>query len=453
MFFDLVVLGGGPGGYSAAIRASQNGLAVALIDQAKLGGTCLNSGCVPSKAWIATAETVDHAKLLNTVAAEPFEFVIDFEKMKLRQRRITTQFQKSLDVLMKKNNVTVIMGRGKFISERTITIDGDEPTTISFGSAIIATGSRPMKLFDLGPEKTLYSSSIFDMERLPKSMLILGAGPIGCELSGVMARLGVEITMIELMPRILPLEDHEISSQMEREFKKLKVKIVKDVKVDSVIETSIGITAITNGGQRLSAEKILISAGREPNTDNIGLSELGIKLGSNGELMVDGDLRIKGVNNIFAVGDVAGQNMLAYTASHEGVRVADAICGKVIPIDMPPIPSVVFTIPEIGSVGKNEEQAPDNAKVGRFLFRGLSRAHCTDEITGFVKVIADGNTDRIIGMHIIGPRATEMIHIGTVALAAKITATNFGSMLFAHPTLGECIWEAANDVNGRSLHK
>jgi dihydrolipoamide dehydrogenase len=451
--FEIAILGGGPGGYAAALRASHNGFKVALIERGELGGTCLNRGCVPSKAWIAAAETVDHAKLLNSVAVEPFEFAVDFKKMKARHIRIVTQFRKSLETLLTKRCVTIFNGHGRFTSPNTLAIEGDETTEIKFENAIIATGSRAMKLFDLGPEKTLYSSSVFNINHPPKSIIVLGAGAIGCELAGVMARLGVKVTILELMPRILPIEDKDISTQMEREFKKLKVKIVKGVTVELVEETTDGIMAKTEDGQVFTAEKILVSIGRELVTDNIGLAELGVNAGGCGEVVVDDALRARGTENIYAVGDVAGRHMLAYTASNEGVIAADVIAGKSVQTDQKPVPSVVFTIPEIGSVGMTQEQAPDNANVGQFLFRGLARAHSTDEISGFVKVIADGDTDRILGVHMIGPRATDMIHTACVAMAAKMTARDLGSLLFGHPTLAECLLEAAHDVHGESLHK
>lgn len=452
--FDLAVIGGGPGGYSAALRGAAHGLSVALIEKGEVGGTCLNRGCVPAKAWIGAAETLDHAANMAAIAAAPFHYSIDFNKMAERQRKIVAQFRKSLKTSLEKRGVTIIKGLGKFVSNSEIAVEtgGGGPERIGFKNAVIAAGSEPARLFDVDPALALDNVSIFDIPSLPGSLLIVGAGAIGCEFATAMARLGVRVTMVEMMDRILPMEDHEISATLARELKKLKIKVIAGAKIESLEPGGPGLVARLAGGGRIEAERALVSIGRRFPTAGLGLEEAGVKTGSRGEILTD-DLMRSSTPNIFAAGDVAGKNMLAYTAYREGCFVADHIAGKRESLPETPVPSAIFTIPEIGSVGVREEDAPKGARKGTFMFRALARAHIAGEIAGFVKVIADGETDRLLGVHIIGPRATDLVHTASVALSQNMTARAFGDLLFAHPTFAEAALEAAHDLHGLSIHK
>jgi dihydrolipoamide dehydrogenase len=451
--FDVLAIGAGPGGYSAALVAAGHGLSVAIVEKGEIGGACLNRGCVPAKAWISSAETVDMAEHMATLAAEPFKYAPDFKKAVAKQKAIVAQFRNSLTALLEKRGVKIIRGSARFVSPSTAVVDGaDGAVEISFGKAVIATGTQPSNLFGAGPDPVLDSSSIFDMETLPSSIIIVGAGAIGCEFASALSRFGVKVTILELLPRILPVEDSEISSTLAREFKKRKIGLETGVRIVKLERAGDGATATLEDGRTVTADKALVSTGRRFPTDSLGLDTAGVKTGPRGEIVTDGLMRTS-APNIFAVGDVAGKYLLAYTAYAEGRHVADVIAGKTEEQISMIVPSAVFTIPEIGSVGVTEEKAPAGFKKGIFHFRSLARAHSAGEIAGLVKVIADGTTDKLLGVHIIGPRATDMIHIASVAMTAGMTARYFGRLIFGHPTFAEALMEAVHDVHGESIHK
>lgn len=448
--FDVLVIGAGPGGYSTALRAAGHGLSVAIVEKGEIGGACLNRGCVPAKAWISAAETVDMAAHMATLAREPFTYAPDFKKAVEKQRGIVAQFCKSLTALLEKRGVKLIRGSARFTSPSTAVVDGGRE--IAFANAVIATGTQPSPLFGAGPDPILDSSSIFQMETLASSIIIVGAGAIGCEFASALSRFGVRVTILELLPRILPVEDAEISSTLAREFKKRKIAVDTGVRIVKLERAGDGVTATLEDGRTFTADKALVSTGRRFPTESLGLDNAGVKTGPRGEVVTDGLMRTS-APNVFAVGDVAGKYLLAYTAYAEGRHVADVIAGKTDKELCMTVPSAVFTIPEIGSVGVTEEKAPAGFKKGIFHFRSLARAHAAGEIAGFVKVIADGTTDKLLGVHIIGPRATDMIHTASVAISAGMTTRDFGQLLFCHPTFAEAMVEAVHDVHGESLHK
>ncbi|MBI5814362.1 MAG: dihydrolipoyl dehydrogenase [Nitrospinae bacterium] len=448
--FDIAVIGAGPGGYSAALRGAALGLSVSIVEKGEIGGVCLNTGCVPAKSWVAAAETVDFAKAMGQFAAEPFSYTIDFAKMAARQRAIVAQFRKAVTVALEKAGVKIFHGEGRFVSPSAMFV-GD--AKIGFKNAVIAAGSIPARLFDFDPALLLDNTSIFDLESAPKSILIIGGGAIGCEMAGVMSRLGAEVTIVEAMRRILPMEDAEVADTLSREFRKRKINVITGSGVAKLEKSGEMIVATLKDGKTVTAEKALVSVGRKYATAALGLDKAGVATGARGDIPSD-EFGRTSVDNIFAVGDVAGKNLLAYTAYKEGILAAEVIAGKnpQAPVKTA-IPSVVFTIPEIGSVGVTEDSAPAGHKKGIFLFRALARAHAAGEIAGFVKIIADGTTDKLLGVHIIGPRATDMVHTACIAMACGLTAQKFGEMAFAHPTFAEAMMEAAHDVHGVSIHK
>lgn len=451
--FDLAIIGAGPGGYSAALRAAANGIKVALIEKDEIGGVCLNRGCVPAKSWIASAETVDHAKHMSGIAENRLEYAIDFAKVKERQKKIVAQSTKGLDALLSKRDVTVIKGEARFVSQEEIAVKTEGGVeNIKFDHAVIAIGVRPAKLFDLPDELALTNETIFQLESLPESILIIGGGYIGCEFASALSRFGVAVTVVELMDRLLPMEDNEVSATLTREFKKQKIAIHTGISVVKMEADGDSVVAKLADGTELSAEKTLVSIGRIFDTSSLGLDKAAVVTGEKGEIVTDDQMRTAN-QKIFAIGDIAGKNALAYTAYKEGAFVADHIAGKSDALNKTVVPNVVFTIPEIGSVGITTEDADDDVLVGKFHFRALARAHTTGEIAGFVKVLADKKSDILLGVHIIGPRATDLIHIASLAVSQNMTAKAFGELLFGHPTFAESMLEAVYDAHGLSLHQ
>ncbi len=450
--YDFVVLGGGPAGYSAALRVADSGKRVLLVERESVGGVCLNRGCVPAKSWIASAEAVDHAKWLVTLDKGELTFDIDFAKVINKQKNLVESFRKNLSGLLAKRGVEVAKGDGSFISDNTVSISGEDGARkVSFANALIATGTSPMALFDL-PSPYLYDSSgIMEIDRPPESILIIGGGYVGCEFAGALKRFGSQVTVLEIMDRLLPMEDREISSTLAREFKKQGIKIVTGSRIETLERDGDGVVAVTDKGKRLTAQCALVSAGRRFNTGSLNLHDAGVETGDKGEVITDDKMRTT-QPNIFAAGDVAGKNMLAYTAYKEGAFVADIVTGKSATLDLAHVPRVVFTIPEIGAVGVTSDNAPDNAITGVFHFRSLARAHSTGEISGFAKVIADGETKKLLGVHIIGAGATDMIHTAMVAIASGMTVEKFADLPFAHPTFAEAMMEAAQNASGLSIH-
>ncbi|MBF0171463.1 MAG: dihydrolipoyl dehydrogenase [Nitrospinae bacterium] len=448
---DLAVIGAGPGGYATALRGAAHGLRVVLVERGPVGGACLNRGCIPTKAWVAAAETVDHVPHMASFARAPFDYAVDFGKVSDRQRKIVAQFVGSLEKLLEKRGARVVRGSARFASPTRIVVDSG--ATVDFRHAVVATGTAPVRLFDLPGDLLWDSDTIFSAESLPPSMLVIGAGYIGCEFAGALARFGVKTTLIESLPRILPMADEEVSSTMGREFKKQKIGMKTGVKIAALTPGGEGVVATFENGDSLTAGGALVSVGRRPVTGGLGLDAAGVAVDGRGFVVVNGAMTTT-VPHIHAVGDLAGRGALAYTAYREGAYVADRIAGKrTDELADTPVPNAVFTIPEVGSVGITEAEAPVGAKVGRFMTRGLARAHTTGELAGFVKVIAHPDTDAILGVHMVGARATDLIHIASVAMAAGLTARRLGDLLFAHPAFAEGLLEAVHDVHGLALHQ
>ncbi|MEE9443979.1 MAG: dihydrolipoyl dehydrogenase [candidate division Zixibacteria bacterium] len=457
--YDIAIIGSGPGGYTAGIRAALKGANVAVIEEDKLGGVCLNRGCIPSKSLIAGAnlfQKMKHAQSFGITLDSPPR--PDWTAMLARKDKIVSGLVGGIGTLFKSYGVEHYNGFGRLVSKNKIHVDlaNETETEIEAKNIIIATGSRPaiIPAFPIDGENVLSSDHLLEMVSLPESMLIIGAGVIGCEWAFMLAQLEVKVEMVEMMPHALPLEDEMVSKTIERELKKLKIKLHTNVKVERLeVSDNKLISAVLTNGKKLESEKVLVSIGRAFNTQDIGLEEVGIKLNDNGSVKVNAMMQTNR-KNIYSVGDVAGKVLLAYTAVAEGAVAVDNFLGGSVKADYNAFPSVIFTQPEAASVGMTEQQAAKKHKIaiGSFPIRALGKAHAEGEIAGEVKVIGDKKTDKILGIHIVGPHATEVIHTAMLAIKQKLTVSDLGSMIFAHPVISESVMEACHNLHKMSVH-
>jgi dihydrolipoamide dehydrogenase len=455
----VAIIGSGPGGYVAAIKAAQLGAQVTIIEKDEVGGTCLNWGCIPTKTLIASAEALQKARRLSEFGIEySGEFRPDLSRIMERKNKIISTQVKGIRSLFKNRNISLVEGRGRLLEPGKVEIEKRDGTReiAEADKVIIATGSRPARIpaFPFDGENILSSDEALNLSQLPQSLIIIGAGVIGCEFACIFAEFGVEITMVELLDRAVSTEDHEISEVLERELKKKRIKLMTGVRVDKVERQPSGVHVLLDGGKELTAEKLLVSIGRQFNTEDIGLETLGIDKGERGEIRVDNRMETN-IKGVYAIGDVVGGMLLAHVASKEGIVAASNACGVEMVMDYSVVPAAIFTSPEIGSVGMREHQALGKGiqiKTGHFQFRALGKAHAMGEIAGIIKVVADAETDRLLGVHIIGPHASDIVHEGALALKAGLTAKEVGEMIHAHPTLSEGLMEASEDVNGLAIH-
>ncbi|GAB4483684.1 MAG: dihydrolipoyl dehydrogenase [Thermodesulfovibrionales bacterium] len=455
----IAVLGAGPGGYVAAIRAAQLGASVTVIEDAEVGGTCLNWGCIPTKTLIASTEALGRARDLGRFGIELNGTVApNMSAIVGRKNKVVATLVKGIRGLFKSHGVSLVPGRGTLLSSREISVAGPDgaASTVSADRIIIATGSRPAVIpaFPFDGADIISSTEALDLTTIPSSLLIVGAGVIGCEFACIFRELGTEVTLVEPLPRPVATEDEEISELLVREFKKKKIRLLTGVKVERANTGPGGVHAVLSDGRELDAAKMLVSVGRTFNSSGIGLEHAGVGIGARGEIPVN-DRMETNVPDVYAVGDVTGRMMLAHTASAAGSVAARNAMGQEARLDLGTVPSAIFTSPEIASVGLREHQAAErgiNVRTGRFPFRGLGKAHAMDEIAGFVKIIADASTDRILGAHIIGPHASDLIHEAALAIRAGLRVQDVINTIHAHPTLAEGFFEAAEDVHGSAIH-
>lgn len=460
MTVKLTIIGAGPGGYVAAIRAAQKGAQVTVIEDDKVGGTCLNRGCIPTKTLVASAEALQHARRAEDFGLE-ISGTVGYNLAKIRERRdkVVAIQVNGVRNLFKSWGVTLIEGRGSILSNDVVRAVRKDGIThdIKSDKIIIATGSRPAMLpgFPFDDENVITSDDAVLLKKIPKSLLIIGAGVIGSEFAFIYRSFGSEVTLVEMLPRALSTEDDEMSDIIEREFKKSKIRLLANVKVEKVEPGADGMMIATlSGGRQLQTDMILISIGRTMNSENIGLEAVGVNKGRRGEIIVNEKMETN-VPGIYAIGDVTGKILLAHVASHQGLVAVENALGGDEKMDYTVVPSGIFTMPEIGSVGLREQQAVEKGikvKVGRFQYRTLGKAHAMGEIAGMVKVIADEATDRVLGVHICGAHATDMVHEGALAVQMGVTAEQLGHMIHAHPTLSEAIMEASEDVHKMAVH-
>jgi dihydrolipoamide dehydrogenase len=463
----IAILGAGPGGYVAAIRAAQLGARVTVIENQALGGVCLNWGCIPSKALLSVVELGDKAKKAKDFGIQltgPVTY--DPAVMVARKNKVVSTLVKGIATLFKTWNIEHVEGTGELLDARTIRVtkpDGAETRVVADG-VIIATGSSwpNLPLFPIDGTQIITSKQALDLSRIPVSLLIVGGGVEGCEFASLYSGLGTQVTLVELVPRLLPLEDEEISQMMERELKKRGVDIRTGVTVDQIVRQPDLVTAHLRDGLSLNVEQVLVSVGRGFNSRGIGLEKAGVQVGTRGEIVVNERMETN-VPGVYAIGDVVGKAMLAHVASAQGKVAVENFMGRPRTIDYDVIPTGIFTLPEIGRVGLTEQQARDrcvaagkdpqqSVKVGRFRYGGLGKAQATGDIQGLLKVVADAESDRILGVHILGAHAADLVHEAALAMHLGATVSRVAEMIHAHPTLAEGLMEAMEDVHGHAIH-
>ena len=464
--YDVAIIGSGPGGYVAAIRCAQLGMKTAIIEKySTLGGTCLNVGCIPSKALLDSSHHYEDAvKHFETHGIDiPGEIKVDLEKMISRKQSVVDQTCDGVKFLMDKNKITVYEGLGSFKDATHINIakaDG-ETETIEVKNVIIATGSKPSSLpfIKLDKERVITSTEALKLKEIPKHLVIIGGGAIGLELGQVYKRLGAEVTVVEFMDRIIPGMDAALSKELTKVMRKQKVKFLVSHKVKSVENTGdeVVIKADNKKGEEveIKGDYCLVAVGRRPYTEGLNLEAAGVQLEKNGTIAVNDHLQTN-VANIYAIGDVVRGAMLAHKAEEEGTMVAELLAGQKPHIDYNLIPGVVYTWPEVAAVGKTEEQLKEEGtqyKVGQFPMRALGRSRASMDLDGFVKILADKETDEVLGVHMIGARAADLIAEGVTAMEFRASAEDISRMSHAHPTYAEAIKEAAlAATEDRALH-
>lgn len=456
---NVAIVGAGPGGYIAAIRAAQLGARVTVVEDHEVGGTCLNRGCIPTKTMIATTELLARCREFDKFGITlNGGFSPDLGKIIERKNRVVGTMVKGIRGLFKSRGISIIEGRGVLVSPREISVTGAEGKVASLGAdaIIIATGSSPAELPQLpfDGKRIISSKEALELTAAPGSLIILGAGAIGCEFACIYRELGSEVTMVEMADRAVAAEDREISALLEKELRKKKIRLFTNTKVDKVDLLKEAVTLTLSDGRELTAEKVLVSAGRRPNTYGIGLETAGVGKGDRGEILTDEKMRTS-LPGVYAAGDVTGAMMLAHVASAQGIVAAENIMGIESVMRYNAVPSAIFTSPEIASVGLREHQAVEkglSVKTGHFQFRTLGKAHAIGEISGFIKLVADATSDVLLGAHIIGPHASDLIHEAALAVRKGLTSEDIAGTIHAHPTLAEGLMEAAMDVFGEAIH-
>ena len=461
--FQAVVIGGGPGGYVCAIRLAQLGLKTACIEsRGSLGGTCLNVGCIPSKSLLNLSEEFHNAQSLSNKGIEIGEVKLNLSKMMKNKDKAVTILTKGVEFLLKKNKVTYFKGTGSFKSKNDIVIkDNDnKETIIQTENTIIATGSVPVSLpgVEIDEKVIVSSTGALKLEQVPKKMVVVGGGYIGLEMGSVWSRLGSEVHVVEFLDHITPGMDKEISSEFMKILKKQGINFHMQHKVEKIKKSNnnaIVSTLNENGTKKdFECDVVLISVGRKPNTEGLNLQKIGVELDEKKRVKTDKNFKTN-QNNIYAIGDVISGPMLAHKAEDEGIAVAENIAGQSGHVNYDTIPGVIYTSPEVASIGKTEEQLKElkiNYKIGKFSFMANSRAKAIDDTEGFVKILADEKTDKVLGAHLIGPHAGELIGEIGIAMEFGASSEDIARTCHAHPTFSEAVKEAALSVDKRAIH-
>ena len=462
--FDLLVIGGGPGGYVCAIRAAQLGLKTGCIEsRGTLGGTCLNVGCIPSKSLLNLSDMYKKAqKDYNNLGIEVGEVKLNLKKIMMNKSKSVQVLTKGVEFLFKKNKVTYIKGKGVLFSKNDVVVyENGKKTSYKSKNIVIATGSSSSSVpgIEINEKNIISSTGAISLEKVPKSLVVIGGGYIGLEMGSVWSRLGSEVTVIEYLDHITPGMDREVSKEFQKILTKQGIKFLLNNKVTKVKDENNKVTVefsdnSTKAKNIIECEKVLVSVGRKPYTDGLNLSKIGINKDKRGRIDIDKEFRTS-VKNIFAIGDVIKGPMLAHKAEEEGIAVAEILAGQSGHVNYDVIPGVIYTSPEVATVGKTEEELKKlniSYKIGKFPFMANSRAKVNNETEGFVKILADSKTDKVLGVHIIGPHSGDMIAEMAIAMEFGASAEDIARTCHAHPTHTEAIKEAALAVEKRPIH-
>jgi dihydrolipoamide dehydrogenase len=459
--YDVVIIGSGPGGYVAGIRAGQLGLKVAVIEKDPfLGGTCTHRGCIPTKALLENADIYEHVNRAKEFGVNVGGVQLDFKVGQDRKQSVVDKNAKGIEFLFKKNKVERVTGFGRIAGKGVVEVTGKEPRKLNTKNIILAMGSVPRDLPHIKADgkKIINSDHILMLQEVPKSMLVIGCGAVGCEFASIFSRFGTKTTIVEILPQILPIEDEEIAKEFTRQFKKKGIDVYTETKADSaeVSEKGVKVTVSAKGKQQTFDVDVVLSAtGRRAVTENCGLENTKVKI-DRGFVQVDPLMRTA-EPNVYAIGDIVPTPALAHCASFEGILAVEHIAGlDVRSINYDHVPNCTYTDPEVASVGLTEKKARErgyDVKVGKFPFTANAKARILGESGGLVKIVSEKKYDEVLGVHIVGPRATELIAEGCAAIELEATAESIARTIHAHPTLSEAMMEAAEDVAGHSIHQ
>jgi dihydrolipoamide dehydrogenase len=453
--YDVGIIGGGPGGYVAAIRAAQLGGTVCLIEKGEWGGTCLNRGCIPTKTLFSIAHLAEQVQ--NTPALNIQSTTVDYSQTLTHKTEVIEKLKSGISQLLKANKIQTINGNASLADKNTITVSKADGTTeqINVKNIIIATGSEPAEppIFEIDETDVLTTTGILNLTELPESLIIVGGGVSGCEFASIFNALGCKVTVLELLPTILATEDVQVVRHIQLFMKRKGISIHTGANITSVKKSEEGVTAVLESGKNLSAQKMLVSIGRRYNSEGIGLEKVGVRT-ENGKIVVNEQMKTN-IPSIYAVGDVASRYLLAHVASAEGKVAAQNCLGEITEMDYQVIPWCVFTLPEIGHAGMTEKEATDEGyevKVGRFPYGASGMALGMGESDGFVKTVTDADSGDILGVHIVGVHASTLIHEAAVAIRLGASAMDIAHTVHAHPTLSEMVMESAEAAYGRAVH-